>query len=207
MTQTHDGSSTSAPAPAPARKGRTRSEGARTAILEATRDELAERGYDKLSIDRIAAAAGAGKQTVYRWYPSKSALVAECLLQGLVLTPVLDLPDTGDVRHDIAAWVEGFVQNSHGQGGSLIRAATAASAEDAEVAARFQEQVTAITQDSLVARIEVGVAAGQLRADLSAPVVAETIIGALLYRILTRQDLTNEFATQVLDIAFTGITT
>ena len=77
-----------------ARPGRARSEAARHAILEATREELTERGYDKLSIDRVAAAAGVGKQTIYRWYSSKSVLVAECILLGYVFRPDLDAPDT-----------------------------------------------------------------------------------------------------------------
>ncbi|XVU26282.1 TetR/AcrR family transcriptional regulator C-terminal ligand-binding domain-containing protein [Actinoplanes sp. CA-054009] len=91
----------------PSRRGRTRSEPTRRAILAATRDELAAHGYDKLSIDRIAAAAGAGKQTVYRWYPSKSSLIADCLLE----TEVLDgpsVPHTTDIRADLRTWLHTF---------------------------------------------------------------------------------------------------
>ncbi|WP_405855881.1 TetR/AcrR family transcriptional regulator [Streptomyces sp. NBC_01515] len=63
-------------------RGRTRSESTRQAIPEATRDEPAAGGYDKVPIDRIATAAGAGEQTVHRRYRSKSELVAECILEG-----------------------------------------------------------------------------------------------------------------------------
>ena len=50
---------------------------------------FAERGYDHLTMEGIAATAGVGKQTVYRWWPSKGAVIAECLLEGKLLTQPL----------------------------------------------------------------------------------------------------------------------
>ena len=50
---------------------RRRSEKSRVAIVRATRDLLLERGFDKLSIEAVAARAGVGKQTIYRWWPSR----------------------------------------------------------------------------------------------------------------------------------------
>ena len=46
------------------------------------------------------------KQTIYRWWPSKGALVAECLLEGMLLPERLVPPDTGDIRADLIAWLE-----------------------------------------------------------------------------------------------------
>jgi AcrR family transcriptional regulator len=189
-----------------ARPGPLRSEAAKHSILGATRDELAQRGYDKLSIDRIATAAGVGKQTVYRWYPSKSALVAECVLLGYVFTPGIDTYDSGNTRQDIASWAMGFADNSTDpDAAALVRATTAASAEDANVAARFQEQVTALAQLVLTSRLTRGVEAGELKSNTPVDTVAETIFGTLLYRVLTRQPLTGEFVKELLDIMFEGI--
>ncbi|MFC7643182.1 TetR/AcrR family transcriptional regulator [Streptosporangium lutulentum] len=72
------------------RRGRARSEQARHAILTATATLLAASGYEQLSVDRIATTAGVGKQTVYRWWPSKSAVIAECLLDGYVLSDLIE---------------------------------------------------------------------------------------------------------------------
>ncbi|MEV0248217.1 TetR/AcrR family transcriptional regulator [Nocardia sp. NPDC050712] len=193
------------PPPGP-RPGRTRSETARRAILEATRDQLAEHGYDKLSIDRVAAAAGVGKQTVYRWYPSKSALVAEGILLGYVFSPGIDIQDSGDVRRDITAWARAFADYSVEPGAAaLVRAATAATAEDADVAARFQEQITGATQAALAGRLRRGVDAGQLTPGAPVDTAAETIVGALIYRILTRQALSPAFVAELVDTVFQGI--
>lgn len=59
--------------------GRPRDERARAAILEATYTLVRERGYPRVTTADIARHAGSGKQTLYRWWPTKSALVLEAL--------------------------------------------------------------------------------------------------------------------------------
>jgi AcrR family transcriptional regulator len=71
-------SSTSAAPSAPAR-GRPRDEKVRDAILESAYVLVRERGYADVTTADIAARAGAGKQTIYRWWPSKFALVLDAL--------------------------------------------------------------------------------------------------------------------------------
>src|ERR1700722_9017845 len=53
--------------------GRPRSEASREAILDAAYWQAMERGYANVTAESIAKAAGAGKQTLYRWWPSKAA--------------------------------------------------------------------------------------------------------------------------------------
>ena len=53
-------------------RGRPRSETARKAVLRAALRLVAAHGYRALTIEGIAAAAGVGKQTIYRWWPSKA---------------------------------------------------------------------------------------------------------------------------------------
>ena len=80
-----------------------RSQPARRAILAAALDQVAEVGYAQLSIEGIAAAAGVGKQTIYRWWPSKGAVLLDSLLalsEGQD-GEVMALPDTGDLEADL----------------------------------------------------------------------------------------------------------
>ncbi len=81
-----------------------RSETARRAILAAALDLVGEVGYAKLTIEGIAAAAGVGKQTIYRWWPSKGSLLFDAFLT-LATDGQEDqaaaLPDTGDVMADL----------------------------------------------------------------------------------------------------------
>lgn len=178
------------------RRGRTRSEEARAAILRATRDELMANGYDKLSIDRVAAAAGTGKQTVYRWYPAKSALVADCIIGGYLLSDLDGVIDTGDIRLDLRDWVRAYARYAGDPRTSpLVRAAAAAAAESEEVAARMYEHVTSVAEAALTERLRSAARDGQLlAADSAAPLLSQALIGAVLYRLLTRLPLTPDFA-------------
>ena len=76
-----------------------RNERARLAILDASLALVGELGYDNVSIEAIARRAGVGKQTIYRWWPSKGAVVLEAATHSL--DPVVKFPDTGDVVADL----------------------------------------------------------------------------------------------------------
>src|SRR5688572_3560572 len=80
-----------------------RNETSRRAILTAAFDLLQEVGYAKLSIEGVAARAGVGKQTIYRWWPSKGAVLFDAFLmlsEGAEGEPPV-LPDTGDLEADL----------------------------------------------------------------------------------------------------------
>jgi AcrR family transcriptional regulator len=71
--------------------GRRRNAAARDAILDVTFELLRTRGTTGLTIDAIAEAAGVGRQTIYRWWPSKGAVAAEAMArQARVIVPVRD---------------------------------------------------------------------------------------------------------------------
>lgn len=82
---------------ATAQRGRPRSETSRQAILAATRDLLLEGDYDSLTTAEIAKQAGVGRQTVYRWWNSKAAVVADCVIEGLVMLPLETPAATGNL--------------------------------------------------------------------------------------------------------------
>lgn len=56
-------------------RGRPRDAGVEARVLEAAMTEMRARGYDGLSVDRVAERAGVGKTTIYRRWPSKAELV------------------------------------------------------------------------------------------------------------------------------------
>lgn len=87
---------------APRRAGRPRDESRDADILEAARVELAERGYDRMTMAGVAARASAGKATVYRRWPSKADLVIDsmvCAAQAAI--GIEDVPDTGSLQGDL----------------------------------------------------------------------------------------------------------
>ncbi|MFC9996613.1 TetR/AcrR family transcriptional regulator [Nocardia sp. NPDC127526] len=80
-----------------------RSARSRATILKAARELVQERGYGAVSMDGIAARARVGKPTLYRWWPSKAALILAAALEEA--GEVFVVPDTGDIRADLSTLV------------------------------------------------------------------------------------------------------
>jgi AcrR family transcriptional regulator len=79
--------------------GRRRNEAARQAILDSAVNLLRTNDASAVSVDAIAQGAGVGKQTIYRWWPSKGAVLLEALLnRAQVIAPT---PDSGDLEADL----------------------------------------------------------------------------------------------------------
>src|SRR4051794_23051797 len=89
------------------RRGRPRDARCDHAILQATLDLLAEGGAGSLSIDGVAARAGAGKATIYRRWTSKEALLLEALSTD---TSIIESPDTGTLRGDLESYFSALVE-------------------------------------------------------------------------------------------------
>ncbi|MEV0342661.1 TetR/AcrR family transcriptional regulator [Nocardia sp. NPDC050713] len=182
-----------------------RSERSRQAILAATRELISEVGYGKVSIEAIAARAGVGKQTIYRWWPSKGAVIFDSFLalsedadgQGL------NLPDTGDLEADLKlvmrATVAEFADPDFER---PIRALNTEIANDPELAAQYREKLAGPMDDAKKARLRSAQQAGQLAADADLDLVLEVLYGPLFQRWLHRSGpLTPEYADSLVDLA------
>ena len=84
----------------PRAPGRPRSEQARLAILDSTLKLLGKNGFSNLTIEDVAARAGVGKMTVYRWWPNKASLIADAFASDT--KQKLHFPDTGSVFTDMS---------------------------------------------------------------------------------------------------------
>ncbi len=182
------------------RSGPVRSEEARRAILAAAAAIFTEVGYDHLTMEGIAARAGVGKQTIYRWWPSKGAVIADCLLDGDLLTRELRLPDTGDVRHDLTEWLEAvFAVLQSAKGEQMVRSLIAAAAEHVEIGARLRASL--MGTDSLEGRLS---RARDVNPRLASPshleLVVESLVGAVLLRALSRQPGERSDAVRLVDM-------
>ncbi|MDL9936292.1 TetR/AcrR family transcriptional regulator [Gordonia sp. ABSL1-1] len=125
-----------------ARAPRRRSERSRRAILDATRALLLERGFESLTIEGVASAAGVGKQTIYRWWRNRTALVADVLAEDA--DEIMPQIDSGtDVADDVAVWAGRLAQALTGtQGQATVRTLSAAALEDPATAARFRAELS-----------------------------------------------------------------
>lgn len=171
------------------RSGPVRSEARRQAILDASAALLVERGYDQLTIEGIAQRAGVGKQTIYRWWDSKSAILAETLLEGRLLNDRLQLPDTGDIRADLTTWLHRVAEVLDAEHGSGIALSLIAAATDnADIGRRLRDSLSGST--SVSGRLEAAAGtAPNLAPGAPFDEIAEALVGAMLLRVLSRSPL------------------
>ena len=169
------------------RRGPQRSETSRQAIIAAASTLFQKHGYDHLTIEAIAAEAHVGKQTIYRWWPSKAAIIAECLSEGLLLPDWFVPENTGDVRADLRTWLRNIVLFLSASGNeTLLRSLVIAGAENADVAQVLNERlgVWQVIADRVGDdTIEVG----------------EALVGAIVIRSLRGGALDEEFADRLID--------
>ena len=133
----------------PATAPRRRSEKSRVAIVTATRDLLLERGFDGTSIEAVAARAGVGKQTIYRWWPSRPALVADVLLEDADKI-IASVTHTDDLVADLVRWVGKLAATLTTESGSaMLRILTVACMEHEDTAVRLRAGFSAPLLDSV----------------------------------------------------------
>lgn len=178
-------------------RGRPRSERARQAVLEAASEGVRTVGYERLTIEGIAERAGVGRQTIYRWWRSKAAILAEAALAGFV-TLAAPPPPT-DTPGGVAMWLRDMTRLlSDPENAALVRALTAAAASDAADSKALYEAFTRTAHSQLVGMLSDATAAGVVRDDVDLGTAADALIGALLYRVLTRQDVPADYAASLL---------
>lgn len=190
--------------PDPAR----RSERSRHAILTAAAELVHEVGYRKLTIEAIAARAGVGKQTIYRWWPSKGAVVLDGFLAAVNENPDdLSLPDTGDVAADLRDVVRAIVAElADPKLSGTTRALMVEMQDDAEFAGMVLERLLGPQLRAIADRLRAAQHAGQLRADLDLSVAVELLVGPLYHRWLLRTaPLTEAYADTVTDLTLRAL--
>ncbi|SJM49118.1 TetR/AcrR family transcriptional regulator [Gulosibacter sp. 10] len=168
------------------RSGPVRSEEARRAILEATARQFTEHGYDGFSIQAVAAEAGVGKQTIYRWWNGKPELLTDCLLEGLLWDERMSVRDTGDVDADVCDWLVRITEAvTQPDGADLLRSLFAAASANEAFGHRLHEALNG--DEALRHRLEIARRDGELETDAPVDRISEFLIGAVILRALSWQ--------------------
>ncbi|CAM5274144.1 TetR/AcrR family transcriptional regulator [Streptomyces atroolivaceus] len=181
-----------------------RKERSRQAILSAARALVMEEAYEKVTVEAIAARAGVGKQTIYRRWPSKSAIVFAALLalsedaDGQSVT----LPDTGDLATDLKLVMRATAHEfSDPPFDKLIRALNTEIANDPALAAEYREKLAQPLDEAKKTRLRSAQRAGQLDPEADLDLVLEVLYAPLFQRWLHRSGpLTPAYADSLVDV-------
>jgi AcrR family transcriptional regulator len=163
------------------RSERPRVEGDREQqILAATLEVLAEVGYDRLTMDAVAAKAKASKATLYRRWTNKVSLVIEALQQSKAPH---DVPDTGSLREDLRQAFCGVGGLADPESVATFSSVLTAIMRDAEFATAFRRDVIgpklAFSQE-IWRRAR---ARGELRDDVDLNLLEPALAGIVLHRV------------------------
>jgi len=162
--------------------GRRRNDAAKDAILDATFRLLGRPGSEGVTIEAIAAEAGVGRQTIYRWWPTKGAVVADALMRrARVIVPDRD---TGSFAGDLEAFLADSFAGLERDGlADALREIVAAAQQDEHVA-QVLADFTAARRAALRSLLERGRAAGELAPDADLGMLVDMTYGVLYYRLL-----------------------
>ncbi|MFD9321904.1 TetR/AcrR family transcriptional regulator [Streptomyces sp. NPDC060053] len=193
-----------------------RSERSRRAIYDAALALVAETGYAKTTIEGIAARAGVGKQTIYRWWGSKADVLLEAFLDlseqaardaGASREEPYVIPDTGDLAADIKAVLRATVdQLTDPRFEAPSRALAAEGVVNEQAGREFTAKLMEPSIQLYVDRLRAAQQAGQVRADLDPRIALEFFISPLAQRWLQYTGpISYEYTDTLVDYALHGL--
>jgi AcrR family transcriptional regulator len=170
-----------------------RSEEARRAVLEAADNLLVESGFAAFTIEGVAERAGVAKQTIYRWWRSKTEVLMDAFLEDAAqhLTP----PDRGDLGRDLRIHLRKCAEFlARSDAGAVFRALAGQAQHDPDVAARFRADYLDQQRSRDRMPLQRAIERGDLAADIDLDLAIDQLVGPIYYRVLvTGQPVPREF--------------
>jgi AcrR family transcriptional regulator len=159
--------------------GRPRSELAREAILKTALELVRERGFAQLTADGLAAAAGVGKQTIYRWWNSLGEVVLEATRE---FARQVAAPETGALEGDLAALLANTFR--YGRGPSSMQTVLRGLMAQAQLAPDLAPKFAAFIEErrSVLRGVMLRHVPAERGDDIEAAV--DMMFGAMWYRML-----------------------
>lgn len=171
-----------APVARTARPGRPRSRATHQAIIDAALAILDEEGYRAVTVERIAARAGVGKQTIYRWWDSKAAVVLEAFTARAA--EQVPLPDTGTLEGDLTQFLGTSFRTLTQQTGGIVRSLMAEAQIDPAFAAVFRDAFIMQRRRACRTLLQRGVTRGEVPVATDLDLLLDLAYGAMWYRLL-----------------------
>jgi len=185
--------------------GRPRSEESRQSILRSTLKLLQrDGGFPELSIEAIAADANVGKTTVYRWWPTKAALVADAFFASA--EEELQFPNTGSVQRDMSLQMRRVIRIFRSERGKVVAALLAGGQSDPELLDAFRERFLWPKRRQAYQTLQRGIDRGELPVGTDFDLILDSLYGPIYMRFLIRHfNLDEGFADQICGLVLDGV--
>lgn len=185
--------------------GRPRSEQSRQSILRSTLKFLKRKGgFADLSIEAIAADANVGKTTVYRWWPTKAALVADAFSTSA--DQELRFPNTGSVQRDMSLQMRRLIRVFRSKRGKVVAALLAGGQSDPELLAAFRDKFLWPRRKQAYQTLQRGIDRGDLPPGSDLNLILDSLYGPIYMRFLIRHaKLDERFADEICGAVLPGL--
>ncbi|MFF5441269.1 TetR/AcrR family transcriptional regulator [Streptomyces achromogenes] len=214
--------------PKPAPDATRRSEKSRRAIYAAALSLVAEVGYPKTTVEAIAARAGVGKQTIYRWWSSKADVLLEAFLDLAEQTAreaghetagdaaaahdpagneTAAIPDTGDLAADLKAVLRATVDELlDPRFDAPARALSAEGVVNEQLGRVFVARLLEPQLQLYIARLRSAQDAGHVRREVDPRIALELFVSPLAQRWLQHTGpITYDYTDTLVDYALYGL--
>jgi len=182
-------------------RGRPRSAETTTAILDSAYALMASAGLAATSIDAVARRCGVSKMTIYKWWPSREALLIDAFLRHAATKLPLPEPGQADAAAVIRSHAVTYLKALRGSFGKVQLAVIAECVARSGTAALFNARYLRIRRKAIVAIIAAGQRDGSVRATAAADELYDAIYGGLLYRqMFGLRPLDPGYATRLVDL-------
>lgn len=181
-----------------------RSEQSHRSILESTITLLETVSVRDLSIERIAREAGVSKTTIYRWWPSKTALIIDSFLDAHVgSTPITEnLPAIDALREHMVSLAESYTTSD----GRLVSQLIGECQHEPEAMQSFKERFWYHRREVTLALVRRAIDEGALRSDLDPELMLKILYSPINFQLLWQEgDFSREAVESLLRVALEGI--
>jgi AcrR family transcriptional regulator len=183
--------------------GRPRNHETESRILEAALHRLAEDGYSRMSLDAVAAEAGASKPTMYRRWSSKADVATAALRTIQLSEPRVD---TGSTVGDLAGTLGNFCHSLlRPNGMALIGTVLAEEFHTPELLSLFRERIVAPRRAMLRAILERAQKRKELRPGVDLDCAVNMLLGAFYARYVVGSEIPSTFPDELTGIVWNGI--
>jgi len=194
----------SSPNREPRARGRPRSDKSKRAILNAARQMIEESGPTSLTMEGIAARAGVGKPTIYRWWPDRHSVAMAALMENESV-PMMARGGKSALRslhRQLRAVVSLFVAPV----GRNVTTMIASADHESELSKAFRNHFVLARREEGRALLLQAIDKGEIRGDVNLETVLDMVYGALFFRLLMgHAALNDDLVRQLLEEALRGM--
>jgi len=178
--------------------GRPRDDKRDEAIQSAAIALMQEVGYERCTIEAIAAKAHASKATIYRRWKNKQELILSAVTRHtFCATPEIN---QGNLREDLIEMISERIKNLKGPDGAVVSVLLTAAKNDPELGKLIPSSIRENQDDSVMHIIERGIKRGEISKDANVELLLEILPGIFTYRIfMTHQSVNRKFIEQLVD--------